>query len=411
MSIWWQRDVRRADRREHAPATTFDQVAAQLTPRSYNEVDVTSAESSLQSVAVFAATDLIASLCSELPLDVFRGEGSERRRLPLPWWLEDPDGSGYGLEDWRYRVAMSWLLRGNVFGDILQRSPGGFLQQVDLFHPDCVSGWLEDGAVKWSVAGQEFTDTARFLHRRVNPVAGQVLGLSPIELHASTLGIQLASTRFGLQWFADGAHPNALLTNSEASLDDDQIRSIKQRFLAALRGTREPLVYGKGWEYKQIQLNPEESQFLETQGYSAAECARIFGPGLAEVLGYSSGGSMTYSNVVDRDLHLLKYALNRWLRRLERLLSAFLPRPQYVKINRSALLETNVMQRYQAYASALNNQWRTVNEVRALEDLAPVPWGDEPNTPPGAAPEAPEPDEAPADEPNEEPEDGPDDEE
>lgn len=388
MTVWWRRDARR-ERRENTPTTTFEQITNLITgARSYAEVDVTTAESSLQSVAVFSATDLIASLCSELPVDVFRGHGAERRSVRMPYWLEDPDGSGYGLADWIYRAVMSWLLRGNLYGDVLQRASAGYLQQVELFHPDTVSGWLDGGTVKWAVLGQEYTGD-EFLHRRVNPVAGQILGLSPIELLATTIGVSLASTRFGFQWFKDGAHPQALLTNSEASLDDNQIKAVKARFLAALRGTREPLVYGKGWEYKPIQISPEESQFLETQGFSAAECARIFGPGIAEVLGYTSGGSMTYSNVIDRDLHLLKYALNKWLRRLERLLSQFLPRPQYVKFNRDALLQTNTMQRYNAYASALANRWRTVNEVRDLEDLGPVPWGDEPNTMPGAIPAEP----------------------
>lgn len=408
MSVWWRSARPRSERA--FPSTSFDQIAAQISgARSYTDVDVSTSESALRSVAVYAATDLVASLASELPIDVFSGEGSGRRERPMPTWLEDPDGSGYGLEDWRYRVVMSWLLRGNAFGNIIDRTPSGVLRQVDLFHPDDVNGWLEGGEVKWTVAGQPFTDSSRMMHRRVNPVAGQVLGLSPIQTHASSIGVSLASTQFGLQWFTDGAHPNALLTNSETTLDDEQIRHVKSKFLAALRGTREPLVYGKGWEYKPIQLNPEESQFLETQGYSAAECARIFGPGIAEVLGYSSGGSMTYANVVDRDLHLLKYALNKWLRRLERLLSAFLPRPQYVRINRDALLETNTMQRYQAYASALNNRWQTVNEVRDLEDMPRVPWGDEPNVAPGSV--LPPPDDDPDPDPNDDPDDVPDGEE
>src|SRR5690606_40207519 len=99
------------------------------------------------------------------------------------------------------------------------------------------------------------------------------------------------------------------------------------------------------------------------------------GPGIAEILGYESGGSLTYANVVDRDLHLLKYALNKWLLRLERLLSQFLPRPQYVKFNRDALLQTNTLQRYQAHAIALDKRFVTVNEVRNQEDLAAVEWG------------------------------------
>jgi hypothetical protein len=56
-----------------------------------------------------------------------------------------------------------------------------------------------------------------------------------------------------------------------------------------------------------------------------------------------------------------------------------------VKFNRDALLETSTMQRYLAHASALGSNWETINEVRALEDRQPVPWGNAPFTPGPAA--------------------------
>jgi HK97 family phage portal protein len=361
----------------------LSEVLLGLVSRGFSEIDLSRAEASLQSVAVRAAVDLIASVASELPLDIFRGTGSRRTELRMPGHLEDPDGSDQGLQDWCYRVLVSWLLRGNLYGDVLERGPGDTLRQVDIFHPDRVHPEIDnDGVqavVRWFVEGREVPQ-ARMLHRRVNPIPGCVLGLSPVAYHAWTIGLSLTATRFGLQWFQDGAHPGGVLRNTMAELDAKQSRTAKERFMEALRGSREPVVMGKGWEWQQIQLNPEESQFLETQRFSAAECARIFGPGIPEVLGYSDGkSSLTYSNVVDRDLHVLKYALNRWLRRLERLLSAFLPRPQYAQFNRDALLQTNTLQRYQAHASALSNRWKTVNEVRDVEDMPPVEWGDEPN--------------------------------
>ncbi len=367
----------------------LSELARQMFP-GYDEVDLSSAEAPLQVVAVHAATALIAGIASELPAHVYRGRMQERQQLPTPSWLEDPDGSGHGLEDWSYRVVMSWLLRGNVYGDVLQRSTAGYLQQVAVFHPDTVSGRLtSSGAPAWSTSGREVSDPAQFLHRRVNPIPGSLQGLSPIAYLQTTIGLQATANRFGLQWFRDGAHPNALLTNTETALDTDQARAAKDRFLAALRGTREPVVLGKGWQYQALQIAPEESQFLQTQNWSSAECARIFGPGIAEVLGYESGGSLTYTNVQDRGVHLLTYSVGKWLRRLERLLSEFLPRPQYVRLDRDALLETSTLQRYQAYQAALSNGWRTINEVRGDEDMPPVPWGDKPlalSTPAAPAP-------------------------
>lgn len=357
--------------------------------RNFGEVDLSRAENALQSVACHTAADLVASVASELPLDVFRGKGSKREELKMPSQLEDPDGSEHGLEDWLYRVTISWLLRGNLFGDILETGPGNTLRQVALFHPDDVHPQMEDGVVRWLVNGREVPQ-GRMLHKRVNPIPGNLLGLSTVSYHAWTIGLSLTSTRFGLRWFQDGAHPSGILRNNESSLDGaGQAETAKARFLAAVRGTREPLVLGKGWEWKQIQISPNESQFLETQHWSAAECARMFGPGIPEILGYSDEKqALTYANIVDRDLQVLKYALNKWLRRLERLLSMFLPAPQYVVFNRDALLQTNTLQRYQAHASALDKQWKTVNDVREIEDMKPVPWGDQPNPIPGATPPA-----------------------
>ena len=142
------------------------------------------------------------------------------------------------------------------------------------------------------------------------------------------------------------------------------------------------LLLGKGWDWKPIQITPNESQFLETQRFTEAQCARMFGPAVAETLGYETGGSMTYANVVDRRSDLLTFSLNKWLRRAERLMTALLPAPQYVKFNRDALLQSTTLARYEAHRSALENRWRTVNEIRDIEELPPVAWGDLPNEKP-----------------------------
>jgi HK97 family phage portal protein len=348
----------------------------------YAHIDGSRIENAQQSVAIDSAADLIASICSELPIDFYTGKGAARREISMPGYLEDPSGDGYGLEDWIYQLVYSWLYRGNAYGDELTRSSKGFLQQVSLFHPDQVSGRLVDGDVAWTVNGKDFT--GRMMHRRVNPVPGQVIGQSPITKHADTIGVTLAASRFGQAWFDSDAQPVGILRNSLAGVDPEQARTVKQRFMAAMRGNREPVVMGRGWEWQTLSVTPEESQFLGTMGYSEAQCARIFGPGIAEILGYETGGGLSYANVQDRDIQLLKYAVGKWIRRVERVLFLFLPRPQYAVINRDALLQTNTLARYQAHQLAAGKPWKSVNEVRELENEPPVPGGNEvvpPKTP------------------------------
>ncbi|WP_030173244.1 phage portal protein [Streptomyces sp. NRRL S-813] len=345
---------------------------------TFNKVNLAQTETSLQKVAVWSAVDLIASLVATLPIDVYEGTGQSRRELDPPKVLQDPSGEGYGLSDWVYQYMMSLLLRGNTNGRVGDRDRLGNPTQIVLFHPDEVQGYrdLKTGLPQWRVCGEK-VPADEMWHQRAYTVPGRLQGLSPVAHHATTIGLGIAAARFGRQWFEDGAHPSGMLTNEQA-LKPEQARTAKERFMAALRGNREPVVLGQGWKFQAIQVAPEESQFLETQKYTAAECARIYGPGVPEILGYETGGSMTYANVEQRSLDLLTYSLDRWLVRTERMFTTLLPAGQYVKINRAALARTDLLTRFKAHALALQNKWAVPNEIRELEDQAPVKWGDEP---------------------------------
>lgn len=345
----------------------------------YSDIAVTPSTAQ-QSVAVRSTVDLIASLASELPVVVSNGS----RTVPTPENIKDPGGDGKGREDWVYCAVSSWCLTGNVYGVETSWDRLGRTATVDLVHPDDVSVAVFDGAARWYIRGQLVDRPDMLAHWRVNPAPGRLLGLSPIEQHAASVGISLSATRFGRQWFQDGAHPSGMFRNTVTDLSPAQAAEVKARLLSLQRGTREPLVMGKGWEFSDIQISPEESQFLETAGFSEAQCARIFGPGFAEILGYPTGGSMTYSNIVDRRQDLLVLSLNKWLRRTERVLTSLAPDGWSVSLNREALLEATTLQRYQAHSASLT--WKTVNEIRATEGLAPVPWGDAPIAAGTAAP-------------------------
>lgn len=353
------------------------EVWQQFVQTDYANVNPTSGLTAMQSVAIWATADLIASTVSELPIDVYSG----RTKRSVPGNLDDPGGDDAGREDWAYRLLMSWLIRGNAYGSVVTWSTlTGTPTEVNLLAPTDISVSVLDGEARWYRKGRALdgAEVRELQHWRVNPQPGMLLGQSVIEAHATSIGVSLRSAQFGDQWFRDGAHPSGLLVN-KSKLNDVDADLAKRRLKDSMQGTRDPLVLGEGWDYKGIQISPEESQFIETQGYAEAQCARMFGPGYAEVLGYASGGSMTYSNIVDRRQDLLVLSLNRWVRRYERVLSKLLPAStQKARANRDALLEATAKERFETHALALNAKWRTINEIRDIEDLTPVPWGDVP---------------------------------
>jgi HK97 family phage portal protein len=349
---------------------------------SLRSVNVGTTEGAMQKIAVASSVRLIASVMTSLPIDVYSGSGDTHRPIKTPTWMADLGGDGYGLEDWVWRAVYSWALRGNVLGTVVDRdSTTAKPRTIALHHPDDVtvstSDGYDDGVPSWMFRGKPLPKD-RVFHKRIFPIPGCIMGASPIRQHALTIAGGLSAEQFGAQFFVDGGHPTAIFQNKTKTLDSNKTAQIKERFMAALRGNREPIVLGADWDYKQIQISPSDSQFLDTGRYSSAECARIYGPGMPEILGYETGGSMTYANIEQRALDLLTFTLDPWLVRMERLLSELLPNPQYVKFERKALLRTDILTRFQAHQIALHNQFETVNEVREIEDMAPVDWGETP---------------------------------
>lgn len=330
-----------------------------------------SAETSLQKIAVWASVALLAGTGGMLPVDAYTGKGAATREIDLPGWMEDPAGDGHGLGDWIYQLIASYALRGNGFGVVLGLR-AGLPTQVVLQHPDNVGVRRDSntGMPEWRVSGKKI-DADKMWHSRAHPMPGRLLGLSPVGHHMLTIGLGLSTLRFGNQFFDDGAHPTGLLKTT-GNLDEQKAKIAKARFLAAVNGRREPLVLGGDWEFKPIQIAPEESQFLETSKMTSTECCRIFGPGLAEILGYETGGSMTYQNIEHRNLQLLIYALDPHLTRIERALTRMLPPGQYVRFNRGALLRTDIITRFRAYQLAIRNHITAPSEARELEDLPPL---------------------------------------
>lgn len=347
-------------------------------------------ETAMRRVAIGSAVRLIAGVTGSLPLDGFTGSADTRREVGLPGFFDDPDGTQQGMGDWLEQLVYSLALRGNVVGQILDVDTFGRPSQIMLKHPDAVSVYDRPDGPEWRFNGKEI-DRDQVWHRRMFPVPGQRLGMSPVSAHAMTVLQGNAATAFGLRWFLDGAHPSAILRNTDqTTIDQAQATGIKAKFLAAVRGTREPVVMGSGWEYQAIQVAANESQFLDTQRYTGAECARIFGPGIPEILGYETGGSLTYANVEQRSIDLLKFTLNRWFVKIEDWLSRdVLARPRVVKFNRDALLETDLLTRYRAHEIGIRAKFLVPNEARALEDRPPLPGGDEVVQAPTSAPPTP----------------------
>lgn len=330
-------------------------------------------DAALRLPAVWAAVRLLADSVSTLPVHA----ESAGVRVATPPVLVEP-AAGMPISEWLYAVMSSLLLRGNAFGLVTARSgPGMWPSQVELVHPDLVGVTADPitGVPTYRIGGRPF-GRDEVWHVRAFTLPGVLLGMAPIAYGRQAIGVGLGAERFGAQFFGSGAVPSGVLTSTSPDTTADQLRAAKAAWLETQR-TRTIAALGPGTDFRQLSINAEESQFLESQRFSVSQVARLFGLPV-EMIGGDAGGSLTYSNTEARALDFVRYSLSPWLVRLETALGRLLPDGLDVRINADALLRGTTGERYDAHEVALRSGWTTVAEVRALEGLAPLPAPAEP---------------------------------
>ena len=90
------------------------------------------------------------------------------------------------------------------------------------------------------------------------------------------------------------------------------------------------------------------------------------------------GSNLTYQNIEQSWIEFADYTLAAYAGEIEELFNRLLPRGREARFDWDSSGRTNTSERYAAYASALEHQWMTVDEVRADRGLAPLASTPEP---------------------------------
>jgi HK97 family phage portal protein len=330
----------------------------------------------LRMTTVWACVSLIADAISILPAGVFRQDGQARVRMPDPPWLAEPV-PGIQWHEWVHRTIVSLLLRGNAYCLIVERDGLGYPASFEQLHPDEVTELVDRrGRVRYRVAGVGELDPVDVLHIRGLTLPGrfEVRGLSPIGYARQTIGTALAAEEFGARFFGEGAHPSGVLT-TDGPMDKETAQRFQKEWME-LHGQRhrKPAVLSGGLKWQPISLSPEESQFLATIDAKAADIAGFFRVP-PHLIGDVDRSTSWGSGIEEQGLQFVVFTLGAWIVRVERALSALLPKPRYLRLNVSAFLRGRTLERYQAYLMGRQGGWLSIDDVRALEEMPPLPDG------------------------------------
>lgn len=293
--------------------------------------------------AVYASVRSIANPIMVAPVATHTGDPLSTRATPSNQ-ISTPPVIANPAADWEVEregfmtfLVDSLLLWGNLFGEITNLNAGGFPAAIRPVHPGQVE-WrrLPSGRVEWLLDGARVKRWPHgpLWHRALYP-SGTPVGIPPIYWGAKQIGLGLAAEEAASDWFRHGSHPSGVLSSDKAFQNDqDRTAAVraKERVQAAARN-REVAVIGGGWKFEQIQIPPDQAQFLETMGANVAAVARLFQVDPRRIGASPQGGqSLTYSNLEMSELAHLTIAVNPVAHVVQAALSALLPRQQFVRL-------------------------------------------------------------------------------
>lgn len=374
MSLWFRGRQKRAPSWDGTTARDLVPMRTASTKLGSAYVD---ADTALRHSAVWACCRLRANLVSTLPLDVFRAvEGlPEPVEVPKPPVLIAPGGDEMDYHAWMFATQFDLDRTGNSVGVIAERDRYGFPARIDLVAIGTVSVVVKAGKLTNYRINGKLYDPKDIWHERQYTISGLHVGLSPIAYAAWSIGEYLSIGEFALNWFGKGGIPKAALRNTEKIVDASAAAVAKARWMEQTTNG-DVAVFGKDWEYEMIQAEQTGSEWLEAKKYSITDVARFMDCPGDLIDAAVQGSNITYANVVQRNLQFLVMSLDPTLCRREATLSKLLPAPRFARINRNALLRMDPLTRAQFYKLMIDMRAMTQDEVRSLEDRAPLTSSD-----------------------------------
>lgn len=333
-----------------------------------------SINSALGLVPVYSAVSLIAGTIGTLPMVVYKGEDRDRAKGNSDRLLhQSPNAEMAADEVWEI-VASHLLLWGNAF---LYKIPGGMgAKELWPISPSRVSVCRVEGKRTFLIDNQKFTED-QILHIRGLSDDGLV-GYSPIQKNKQAVANALAQEQFVADFLGKDGRPSVILTHPN-ELSKDAADRLKARWNGVKAGGAAVLEEGITVEQWTMPLN--DAQFIEQQQYSDLRIAQMFNLPPSK-LGAATGDSLTYATTESQGIDFLTYTLRRWLVRIEKSLKRdtdLLLKDEYAEFLVDGLLRADSTARAASYTQALAGGWMTTDEVRARENLPPLPPQEKPN--------------------------------
>jgi len=365
------------------PSTSLSNPAAWLTGlfgTSKTGVQV-SEDNALTFSAVYAAVRIISETIASIPLNVYQADGETRVKAvghPVQDLLAKAPNSVSSTFTFREAMASNLVLHGNAYAKIEMNAAGRPTALIPL-NPMKVEVKVVDGE-KVYVFDEKHTYLDYEILHFVGLSFNGLTGKSPLSMAREAVAIGLAAQEYGARFYSNGANAGGVIT-APGRLNTEVVKRLREswnRAQSGLGASHSTAILEEGMKYEKIGLDPEAAQFLQSRKFQVNEIARIFRipPSYLADLENSS----TRANTEQQAIQFVRDCITPYVRRMEVELNRKLFREDepnlYAYFTMEGLMRGDQKARYEAYATARQWGWLSVNDIRDLENLNPVEGGD-----------------------------------
>lgn len=343
-------------------------------------------DSALTHAAVWGCVRIISETIASLPWRAHQRMERGNQILdnsPLDYLLHieaNPEQSAFSMRETMLSHALLW---GNGYAEI-ERNNRGEAWNLWPIAPDKIRiDRTDDGKLWCIVNGQPTIPASEVFHLKGLGFDG-LTGYSIVKQASRSIGLGIALDEMANSTFANGATPGGYIQQKEGkTLTQEGVKNLLDAWDARFKGPANGSKIGyldAGMEFHTTSLPMDDIQFLESRKFQVSEIARWFRVPPHKLADLERA---TFSNIEHQALEFVTDTLVPWISRLETEAQIKLIGRNnrmgrvYTRINVAGLLRGDLQSRYSAYATARQWGWMSANDVRELEDMNPIPGGDD----------------------------------
>lgn len=338
------------------------------------------ADTAMRISTVYSCVTLIAQTIAALPRKVYRRKadgGRVEMRVPgdsFLWGAPNPEM--LAISFWECVIG-HLLLNGNAYIYLVRNDLGKIVELWPLAPAKVEVARDATSGEKFFRIGGEVYDATEVLHVPGFGTDG-LRGLSPIGQARQALGLTLAAEQFGANFFGNGATLGGILStdqNLATGVADTMAAQWKKAHGGSKNSWKVAVLEG-GLKYQSTGVPPAEAQYLELRKFQRSEICAIYRVP-PHMIGDVERSTSWGTGIEQQAIGFVTYTLLPILRRFEEGATTLTQADRYFLFHLGGLLRGSTKERYDGYRVGREAGFLSVNDIRRLEDMEPVPNGDD----------------------------------